>query len=137
VAQSADLDAAAAAKDAVPVPIDAAKHTQLERLTKSLHALKDLQWRYTEGPGGKGRAKMAMANSTGCSSVWGSTYPYNPYPFPWVNHLFTGSATIAVGLFEAHMRKMTDNFVLVRRAELLSSSSDDAAKDEPVLDTLE
>jgi pyruvate-ferredoxin/flavodoxin oxidoreductase len=59
-----------------------------------------------------------MTNSTGCSSVWGSTYPYNPYPFPWVNHLFQDAPSIAIGIFEGHMRKMADNFALVRRARL-------------------
>jgi pyruvate-ferredoxin/flavodoxin oxidoreductase len=78
-----------------------------------------------------------MANSTGCSSVWGSTYPYNPYPFPWVNHLFQDSPSIAIGLFEAHMRKMTDNFTVVRRAELLASDSYDEARDEEQLSTLD
>jgi pyruvate-ferredoxin/flavodoxin oxidoreductase len=60
-----------------------------------------------------------MANSTGCSSVWGSTYPYNPYPFPWVNHLFQDSPSIAIGLFEGQMRKMADAFSTVRKAKAL------------------
>jgi pyruvate-ferredoxin/flavodoxin oxidoreductase len=137
VAQGADLDAAAAAKGAVPVPIDSAKHIELERLTKSMHALQDLKWRYTEGPGGKGRAKMAMANSTGCSSVWGSTYPYNPYPFPWANHLFQDSPSLAIGIFEGHMRKMADGFVEIRRAELLVSNQYDTEQHEPQLAELD
>ena len=137
VAQGADLDAAAAATDAVPVPIDRAKHVELERLTKSMHALQDLRWRYTEGPGGKGRAKMAMANSTGCSSVWGSTYPYNPYPFPWANHLFQDSPSLAIGIFEGHMRKMADGFAQVRRAELLLSGEYDAERHESELAELD
>ena len=29
-----------------------------------------------------------------------STYPYNPYPFPWVNHLFQDAPSIAIGIFE-------------------------------------
>jgi pyruvate-ferredoxin/flavodoxin oxidoreductase len=81
--------------------------------------LKELRWRYAEGPSGRGRSHMAMTNSTGCSSVWGSTYPYNPYPFPWVNHLFQDAPSIAIGVFEGHMRRMGDNFVSVRRAEFL------------------
>jgi pyruvate-ferredoxin/flavodoxin oxidoreductase len=137
VASDADLDAAASAKGSVPVPIDANKHVELERLTKSLHALRDLRWRYVEGPSGKGRAKMGMANSTGCSSVWGSTYPYNPYPFPWANHLFQDSPSLAIGIFEGHMRKMADAFREVRRAALLASSQYDASRDEPDLSALD
>ena len=120
LASGADLDAAASAKGAVAVPVDAANHDRLTQLNGALHALRDLRWRYVEGPSGKGRASMGMANSTGCSSVWASTYPYNPYPFPWVNHLFQDSPSIAIGLFEAHMRKMADGFATVRRAELLT-----------------
>ncbi len=133
----ADLDAAASAKGSVTVLVDATKAERLRLLNRALHDLRDLKWRYLEGPSGNGRASLAMANSTGCSSVWGSTYPYNPYPFPWVNHLFQDSPSIAIGLFEAHMRKMTDNFVAVRRAELLAAGAYDAAKDEAALSDLD
>jgi pyruvate-ferredoxin/flavodoxin oxidoreductase len=133
----ADLDAAASAKESVAVPVDATKRERLGVLNGALHDLRDLKWRYVEGPSGNGRAALGMANSTGCSSVWGSTYPYNPYPFPWVSHLFQDSTSIAIGLFEAHMRKMTENFVAVRRAELLAAGTYDAAKDEVALDALD
>lgn len=132
-----DLDAAAAARETVAVPVSAADRERLALLNRTLHALRDLRWRYVEGPGGKGRASLGMANSTGCSSVWGSTYPYNPYPFPWVNHLFQDSPSIAVGLFEAHMRKMADDVAMVRRAEQLAAGTYDAAKDEAALGALE
>ena len=137
LASGADLDAAAAAKGAVAVPVDDAKAGKLRVINSTLHDLRDLKWRYEEGPSGNGRAVLGMANSTGCSSVWGSTYPYNPYPFPWVNHLFQDSPSIAIGLFEAHMRKMADNFGAVRRAELLASGSYNAAKDEDLLRSLD
>jgi pyruvate-ferredoxin/flavodoxin oxidoreductase len=133
----ADLDAAASAKGSVAVPVDATKAERLRLLNGALHDLRDLKWRYVEGPSGNGRASLGMANSTGCSSVWGSTYPYNPYPFPWVNHLFQDSPSIAIGLFEAHMRKMTDNFVVVRRAELLAAGAYAAAQDEAALSDLD
>jgi len=137
VSAVADLDAAAAASVSVEVPIDAARAEQLRLLNAALRDLRDLKWRYVEGPGGNGRASLGMANSTGCSSVWGSTYPYNPYPFPWVSHLFQDSPSIAIGLFEAHMRKMADNFVAVRRAELLAADAYDAARDEAALGDLD
>jgi pyruvate-ferredoxin/flavodoxin oxidoreductase len=137
VAADADLVAASKWAGSVAVPIDPAMRTELERLTKSLQALRDLRWRYMEGPSGKGRAKMGMANSTGCSSVWASTYPYNPYPFPWANHLFQDSPSLAIGLFEGHMRKMADAFKEVRRATLLASQEYDAARHEPDLSALD
>ncbi len=86
--------------------------------TQLLEKLKDLKWRYVEGPTRRGRAEMGIVNSTGCTSVWGSTYPYNPYPFPWTSHLFQDSPSVALGLFEGHMAKMTEGFKAVRMAEI-------------------
>ncbi len=136
LAAGADLDAAASSKGAVAVPVDGAKQARLKRINDSLHALRDLRWRYVEGPSGNGRASMGMANSTGCSSVWGSTWPYNPYPFPWVNHLFQDSPSIAIGLFEAQMRKMADDVATVRRAELVQDGAYDASTHESGLRSL-
>jgi len=110
------------------LPVDPEKEVLIRRYHKSMKELKELRWRYTEGPSGRGRSHMAMTNSTGCSSVWGSTYPYNPYPFPWVNHLFQDAPSIAIGIFEGHMRKMGDNFMSVRKAELLLNGEFDEAE---------
>jgi pyruvate-ferredoxin/flavodoxin oxidoreductase len=62
-----------------------------------------LRWQYTDGFSHRGRSSMGMLNSTGCTSVWASTYPFNPYPFPWANHLFQDSPSMAMGIFEGHM----------------------------------
>jgi pyruvate-ferredoxin/flavodoxin oxidoreductase len=134
ITSGADIEAASvAARDSggVNIQLDSAQRERLDAISRTLHQLKDLHWRYLEGPGGKGRARLGMANSTGCSSVWGATYPYNPYPFPWVNHLFQDAPSIAIGVFEGHMRKMADGFINVRRAELLLSGEYDATKHEP------
>jgi len=115
----------------VDVSLNEENSARLKKLTKLLSDLKDLSWRYKIGPSGSGRARLGMANSTGCSSVWASTYPYNPYPFPWVNHLFQDAPSIAIGIFEGHMRKMADNFALVRRAELeVNDAYDNHVHDE-------
>ncbi len=90
----------------------------LQRVTQLVAKLKDLRERYTAGVAGRGRSKMGMLNSTGCTSVWGSTYPFNPYPFPWANHLFQDAPSLAMGVFEGHMAKMADGFKAVRMAEL-------------------
>ncbi len=90
----------------------------LKWATGVLEQLRDLRWRYLEGPTRNGRASMGVVNSTGCTSVWGSTYPYNPYPFPWTSHLFQDSPSMAMGLFEGHMAKMADGFKAIRMAEL-------------------
>ncbi|HOS02097.1 MAG TPA: 2-oxoacid:acceptor oxidoreductase family protein, partial [Candidatus Hydrogenedentes bacterium] len=107
---SAALDAAK-----ISTPIDA---DWLKRVTQLLAKLKHLRWQYLQGKTGKGRANMGMINSTGCTSVWASTYPFNPYPFPWANHLFQDSSSMAMGVFEGHMAKMADGFKAIRMTEL-------------------
>ena len=136
LAIEADLDAASS-NGKISIAIDEAKRAKVDLLTKSFHAIQDLRWRYVEGPSGEGRAAMGMANSTGCSSVWASTYPYNPYPFPWTNHLFQDSPSLAIGIFEGHMRKMADGFAAIRRADLLVADRYDAKRDEEVLANLD
>ncbi len=89
----------------------------LRRVTGLVAQLKNLKWKYEEGTTGRGRASAGMLNATGCSSVWGSTFPFNPYPFPWANHLFQDAASMALGVFEGHMSKMADGFKAVRIAE--------------------
>ena len=103
----------------------------LRRMTGLLAKLKQLKWRYTEGTQGRGRSNMGMINSTGCTSVWGSTYPFNPYPFPWANHLFQDSTSMAMGVFEGHMAKMAEGFKAIRTAELeLAGEYDPRRHDE-------
>ena len=134
LAADADLDKAAhAARGHVDLPMSATNQSRLERIAALIKTLGDLRWRYTEGPGGRGRAAMGIANSTGCSSVWASTYPYNPYPFPWANHLFQDSPSLAIGIFEGQMRKMADAFLAVRRAELELDDSYDPVESEQTL----
>jgi pyruvate-ferredoxin/flavodoxin oxidoreductase len=90
----------------------------LRRVTDVLARLKHLRGRYDRNASGRPRASMGILNSTGCSSVWGSTWPFNPYPFPWANHLFQDAPSMAMGVFEGHMAKMADGFKAIRHAEL-------------------
>lgn len=122
---SAQALTAALASEKLNSPIDEA---WLKRATQTLAKLKELRWAYTKGVTGRGRSNMGMINSTGCTSVWGSTYPYNPYPFPWVNHLFQDSSSVALGAFEGHMVKMASGFKAVRIAELELDGKYDPAK---------
>jgi pyruvate-ferredoxin/flavodoxin oxidoreductase len=136
LASGADLHAAAHSKGAVAVPVDETRRLQIELLSATTDALRDMRWRYTKGPGGRGRASLGMANSTGCSSVWASAYPHNPYTFPWVNHLAADSPSVALGLFEAHMRKMAGEVAVVRRASRVLDGSYDASRDDAELNAL-
>ncbi|MEM7433571.1 MAG: 2-oxoacid:acceptor oxidoreductase family protein [Myxococcota bacterium] len=103
----------------------------LRRMTQLVAQLEDLKWKYTDGTTGRGRTSLGMINATGCTSVWGSTYPFNPYPFPWANHLFQDTPSMAMGVFEGHMAKMAEGFKALRIAELeLNGKYDPAEHDE-------
>ncbi|MGZ6314951.1 MAG: thiamine pyrophosphate-dependent enzyme [Candidatus Limnocylindrales bacterium] len=47
----------------------------------------------TYGPQG-----MGIVAETGCNSVLGSTYPYNPFTVPWTNSLFENGPADAMGI---------------------------------------
>ncbi|TVQ41390.1 MAG: pyruvate ferredoxin oxidoreductase, partial [Wenzhouxiangella sp.] len=106
----------------------------LKRISGLIRRLEHLRERYTGGTTGRGRAAMGILNATGCSSVWGSTFPYNPYPFPWANHLFQDSPSLAMGIFEGHMSKMAEGFRAVREAELELAGEQACAEDRAALE---
>ncbi len=45
-----------------------------------------------------GQDNIGIVNATGCTTVYGSTYPYNPWAVPWTNSLFENAATDAMGV---------------------------------------
>jgi pyruvate ferredoxin oxidoreductase beta subunit len=45
-----------------------------------------------------GDESVGMVASTGCNTVYTSTYPYNPYTIPWTNSLFENGPTDAMGV---------------------------------------
>lgn len=48
-----------------------------------------------DGRRANGMSVMLMGASTGCNTVYGSTPPSNPHPYPWMNSLFQDGATIS------------------------------------------
>ncbi len=48
-----------------------------------------------DGRQSNGMSVMFMGASTGCNTVYGSTPPSNPHPYPWMNSLFQDGATIS------------------------------------------
>jgi pyruvate-ferredoxin/flavodoxin oxidoreductase len=47
-----------------------------------------------DGRHANGMSVMAMAAHTGCNTVYGSTSPANPHPYPWMNSLFQDGVTV-------------------------------------------
>ncbi|HET7876982.1 MAG TPA: thiamine pyrophosphate-dependent enzyme [Methylomirabilota bacterium] len=41
---------------------------------------------------------MGIVAATGCNTVYGSTYPYNPFLVPWTNSLFENAPAVAMGV---------------------------------------
>src|SRR6185503_19234720 len=60
---------------------------------------RDLQ--SVDGRRANGMSVMMMGASTGCNTVYGSTPPSNPHPYPWMNSLFQDGATISWLLAES------------------------------------
>ncbi|MHB8872568.1 MAG: 2-oxoacid:acceptor oxidoreductase family protein [Myxococcaceae bacterium] len=54
---------------------------------------RDLQ--AVDGRLANGMSVMAMGAHTGCNTVYGSTPPNNPHPYPWMNSLFQDGVTVA------------------------------------------
>ncbi len=47
-----------------------------------------------------GPESMGIVAATGCNTVFGSTYPFNPYLVPWTNSLFENAPAVAMGIRE-------------------------------------
>lgn len=45
-----------------------------------------------------GRESIGIVAATGCNTVYGSTYPYNPYLVTWTNSLFENAPAVAMGI---------------------------------------
>jgi pyruvate/2-oxoacid:ferredoxin oxidoreductase beta subunit/NAD-dependent dihydropyrimidine dehydrogenase PreA subunit len=45
-----------------------------------------------------GRDSIGIVAATGCNSVFGATYPYNPYLVTWTNSLFENAPAVAMGV---------------------------------------
>jgi pyruvate/2-oxoacid:ferredoxin oxidoreductase beta subunit/Pyruvate/2-oxoacid:ferredoxin oxidoreductase delta subunit len=45
-----------------------------------------------------GPTSMGIVAATGCNTVYGSTYPFDPYLVPWTNSLFENAPAVALGI---------------------------------------
>jgi pyruvate/2-oxoacid:ferredoxin oxidoreductase beta subunit/ferredoxin len=45
-----------------------------------------------------GPESMGIVAATGCNTVYGSTYPFNPFQVPWTNSLFENAPAVALGI---------------------------------------
>ncbi|MDD3186970.1 MAG: pyruvate:ferredoxin (flavodoxin) oxidoreductase [Bacilli bacterium] len=59
---------------------------------------------------------MIVANATGCSSIYGGSFPSTPYTIPWANSLFEDNAEFGYGILIAN------NIMRNRVREILSNN---------------
>jgi pyruvate-ferredoxin/flavodoxin oxidoreductase len=102
-----------------------------QRMERTAEILEKRLYRWESGPTGMGPAGATIANATGCSSVYASTFPFNPYTVPWVNSLFQDSVPVAKGIFEGLCSSEEDDFTALRTARLdLSDQYDPEEHDD-------
>ena len=46
--------------------------------------------------------KLVIANATGCSSIYGASFPSTPYKVSWANSLFEDNAEFGLGILETY-----------------------------------
>jgi len=84
-----------------------------------------------DGGRANGMSVMMMGASTGCNTVYGSTPPSNPHPYPWMNSLFQDGATISWLMAESvivdHARRSVSP---ERMVDALLDRTENVASDE-------
>ena len=67
---------------------------------------------------------LIVANATGCSSIYSSSFPSTPYSSPWANSLFEDNAEFGLGMYEA------DSVMKEKVKEILKNKLSDATDEE-------
>ncbi len=88
------------------------------RIQQTIATLDKRLFHFEHGPTGNGPSDALIANATGCSSVYASTFPSNPYNDPWVNSLFQDTPAVAKGLFEGEVANQLAQIKAIRSAKL-------------------
>ena len=81
-----------------------------------------------------GQSVMAMAAHTGCNTVYGSTPPNNPHPYPWMNSLFQDGATIGWLIGESFIMDHARRSVIPERLATWILERDDVIDEQRYYD---
>ncbi len=103
------------------------------RIGKVIALLEKRLYYYESGPTGNGPCGAVIANSTGCSSVYASSFPFNCYNDPWVNSLFQDAQPLAKGIFEGISAHTAGDVRALRMARLELDDAYEPEKHEAVL----
>jgi pyruvate-ferredoxin/flavodoxin oxidoreductase len=78
-----------------------------------------------------GMSVMAMAAHTGCNTVYGSTAPNNPHPYPWMNSLFQDGVTVGWLMGESFIVDHARRSVIPERlADILLTRDSDVINEQ-------
>jgi pyruvate-ferredoxin/flavodoxin oxidoreductase len=84
-----------------------------------------------DGRHANGMSVMGMAAHTGCNTVYGSSAPNNPHPYPWMNSLFQDGVTVGWLMGESFIVDHARRSVLPERlADILLAGDAGAFSDE-------
>ena len=114
------------------VQLDENDPSRQQRMRDTIATLEKRLYLFESGPGGNGPAGATFANATGCSSVYASTFPVNPYKDPWVNSLFQDTPAVAKGIFEGLCATAVDDFTAIRTARLDLEDQYDPGHHDPL-----
>src|ERR1035438_5300354 len=82
-----------------------------------------------------GMSVMAMSAHTGCNTVYGSTAPNNPHPYPWMNSLFQDGVTVGWLMGESFIVDHARRSVIPERlADILLTRDSGTEADGPSSD---
>ena len=70
--------------------------------------------------------RMVIANATGCSSIYGASFPSTPYSVPWANSLFEDNAEYGYGMLMATdtMRNRIKNLMVENISQVDETTKD-------------
>jgi pyruvate-ferredoxin/flavodoxin oxidoreductase len=84
-----------------------------------------------DGRHANGMSVMAMAAHTGCNTVYGSSAPNNPHPYPWMNSLFQDGVTVGWLMGESFIVDHARRSVIPERlADIVLSGAANAIDEE-------
>jgi len=89
-----DTKARIAAYEAKNGPVSDAELVEAISAVLLTEAFNHKNLQAVDGRHANGMSVMAMAAHTGCNTVYGSSAPNNPHPYPWMNSLFQDGVTI-------------------------------------------
>ncbi len=121
-----DLDTRAriAAYEAANGPLTDAQLVEAMAAVLLTEAFNHKNLQPVDGRLANGMSVMAMAAHTGCNTVYGSTAPNNPHPYPWMNSLFQDGVTVGWLMGESFIVDHARRSVLPERlADILLAGS--------------